>query len=75
MILGLYQSICFYMSAQILFSFKTVNVWNFLHNDIVDCETAHGFSVKLKSLELFFSVKLKSLELTRFFKGQVVWPN
>ena len=33
------------------FAFRTVNVWNFLYNDIVDCKTAHSFIVKLKSLE------------------------
>ena len=24
------------------FVFRTVDVWNFLHNDIVGCKTAHG---------------------------------
>ena len=46
------------------FAFRTVNVRNFLHNDIVGCKTAHGFIVKLKTLEL-----------TRFLKGQDVRPN
>ena len=45
-------------------AFRIVNVWIFLHNDIVDCKTAHGFIVKLKSLEL-----------TRFLKVQKVRPN
>ena len=45
------------------FAFRTVNVWNFFHNDIVGC-TAHGFFVKLKALEL-----------TRFLNGQDVRPN
>ena len=45
-------------------AFRTVNVWNFLHNDIVGSKTAYGFIVKLKSLEF-----------TRFLKGQNVWPN
>ena len=40
------------------------NVWNFLHNDIVGCKTAHGFNVKLKTLEV-----------THFLKGQHVRPN
>ena len=34
------------------FAFSTVNVWNFLYNDIVGCKTAYGFIVKLKSLDL-----------------------
>ena len=46
------------------FAFRTGNVWNFLHNDIVSCKTAYGFSVKLKSLEL-----------KRFLKGQAFKPN
>ena len=46
---------------KIFFAFRTVNVWNFLHNDIVGCKAAHSFIVKLKSLEL-----------TRFLKGQDV---
>ena len=25
------------------FAFRTVNIWNFLHNDIVSCKTARGF--------------------------------
>ena len=43
------------------FAFKTVNVLNFLLNDIVSCKTAHGFIVKLKSFEF-----------TRFLKGRDV---
>ena len=45
-------------------AFRTVNIWNFLHNDIFSCKTAHGFIVKLKSLEL-----------TCFLKRQDVRPN
>ena len=43
------------------FAFRTVNIWNFLHNDIVSCKTARGFIVKL-------------LDITRFLKGQDVRP-
>ena len=46
------------------FAFRTVNIWNFLHNDIVSCKTAHSFIVKLKLLDI-----------TRFLKGQDVRPN
>ena len=46
------------------FAFRTVNIWNFLHNDIVSCKTAHCFIVKLKLLDI-----------TRFLKGQDVRPN
>ena len=42
-------------------NYRTANVWNFLHNDIVGCKTAH-----------VCIVKLKSLEFTRFLKGQNV---
>ena len=34
------------------FAFRTVNIWNFLHNDIVSRKTAHGFIVKLKLLDI-----------------------
>ena len=43
------------------FVFITVNVWKFLHDNIVGCKTAHGFIMKLKSLKL-----------ARFLKGQDV---
>ena len=46
------------------FAFRTVNIWNFLHNDIVSCKTARGFIVKLKLLDI-----------TRFLKGQDFKPN
>ena len=39
------------------FAFRTVNVKNFLHNDIVGCKTAHGFIVKMKSLNLHASLR------------------
>ena len=46
------------------FAFRTVNIWNFLHNDIVSCKTARGFIVKLKLLDI-----------TRFLKEQNVKPD
>ena len=46
------------------FAFRTVNIWNFVHNDIVSCKTAHGFIVKLKLLDI-----------TSFLKGQDVRSN
>ena len=46
------------------FTFRTVNVWNFLHNDIVGCKTAHGFIVKLKHLNLHASLRGKMLGQT-----------
>ena len=52
------------VKLKIFFSFRTVNVWNFLQNDIVGCKTAHGFIVKLKSLLLI-----------RFLKGQDIRPD
>ena len=48
----------------IFFAFKTVNIGNFLHNDIVSCKTAHDFIVKLKLLDI-----------TRYLKGQDFRPN
>ena len=46
------------------FALRTVNIWNFLHNDIFGCKTAHGFIVKLKSFEL-----------TCFLQEQGIRPN